>query len=195
MIGARIAFTTVVLVRSYSLYSGVISDDTEIWVEVEEDIHFEKKPQRVSVGESMKKITFDKISDTIRACCTSLVKTFRGLKTGDMPNNIKIEFGLQLDNEGNVYLTTGVVAVYNSRGEKIETIVVPEGPANVCFGGKDKHTLFITARTSLYSLRMSRPSLQDKRFRSMGARLLDYLKKWRKHEWNERDKRTFEPRG
>jgi gluconolactonase len=62
--------------------------------------------------------------------------------------------GMTIDNEGNVYLTTDVVAVYNSSGEKIETIAVPERPSNVCFGGRDKQTLFVTARTSLYSLRM-----------------------------------------
>lgn len=62
--------------------------------------------------------------------------------------------GMTIDNEGNVYLTTKVVAVYNKKGKKIETIEVPEGPANVCFGGKDKQTLFITARTSLYAVRM-----------------------------------------
>jgi gluconolactonase len=61
--------------------------------------------------------------------------------------------GMAIDNEGNIYLTTDVVTVYNKNGEKIETIKVPEQPANVCFGGKDKQTLFITARTSLYSVR------------------------------------------
>jgi gluconolactonase len=62
--------------------------------------------------------------------------------------------GMTIDNQGNIYLTTDVVAVYNSKGEKIETIQIPETPANVTFGGKDKRTLFITARTSLYSVRM-----------------------------------------
>ncbi len=62
--------------------------------------------------------------------------------------------GMTIDSEGNIYLTTDVVAVYNTEGEKIETIKVPEGPANVTFGGKDKKTLFITARTSLYAVRM-----------------------------------------
>ena len=62
--------------------------------------------------------------------------------------------GMTIDNKGNIYLTTNAVAVYNKKGEKIETIKVPEGPANVTFGGKDKKTLFITARTSLYSVRM-----------------------------------------
>ena len=62
--------------------------------------------------------------------------------------------GMTIDNEGNLYLTTNAVLVYNKKGEKIETIEVPEGPANVTFGGKDKKTLFITARTSLYCIRM-----------------------------------------
>ena len=62
--------------------------------------------------------------------------------------------GVTTDNQGNVYLTTKVVAVYNKKGEKIEEIEVPEQPANVTFGGRDKKTLFITARTSLYAVRM-----------------------------------------
>jgi len=62
--------------------------------------------------------------------------------------------GLTMDTEGNVYLTGNAVTVYNSDGIKIETIKVPETAANVCFGGKDNRTLYITARTSLYSIRM-----------------------------------------
>ena len=62
--------------------------------------------------------------------------------------------GMTIDNEGNIYLTTRAVAVYNKNGEKIEEIKVPEGPANVTFGGSDNQTLFITARTSLYSVKM-----------------------------------------
>jgi gluconolactonase len=61
--------------------------------------------------------------------------------------------GMTIDNEGNIYLTTSVVVVYNKKGEKIEAIELPEWPSNVCFGGKDGQTLFITARTSLYSVR------------------------------------------
>ncbi len=62
--------------------------------------------------------------------------------------------GMTIDEQGNVYLTTSAVLVYNGKGELIETIEVPERPANVTFGGKDKQTLFITARTSLYSIPM-----------------------------------------
>ena len=63
--------------------------------------------------------------------------------------------GMTIDNEGNVYLTGRGVTVFNSAGEKIEHIDIDAGwTANVCFGGPDRHTLFITAQTSLYSLRM-----------------------------------------
>ncbi len=62
--------------------------------------------------------------------------------------------GMTIDSEGNVYLTTKVVAVYDKDGQKIESITVPEQPANVTFGGTDNQTLFITARTSLYAVKM-----------------------------------------
>lgn len=63
--------------------------------------------------------------------------------------------GMTIDNEGNVYLTGKGVSVYNSKGEKIEQIDVPESwTANVCFGGKEQDTLFITASKGFYSLQM-----------------------------------------
>jgi gluconolactonase len=62
--------------------------------------------------------------------------------------------GMTLDEHGNLYLTAAAVSVYDAAGNKIQTIEVPEKPSNVCFAGPDKKTLFITARTSLYSLRM-----------------------------------------
>ncbi|MHC5060248.1 MAG: SMP-30/gluconolactonase/LRE family protein, partial [Planctomycetota bacterium] len=62
--------------------------------------------------------------------------------------------GMTIDNEGNIYFTTDEVKVYNSKGKLKEIIDIPERPANVTFGGKDKRTLFITAQTSLYSIKM-----------------------------------------
>lgn len=62
--------------------------------------------------------------------------------------------GMTIDSEGNLYLTTGgAVQVFDKTGERIETIAVPEGPTNVAFAGRDKQTLFITARTSLYAVK------------------------------------------
>lgn len=63
--------------------------------------------------------------------------------------------GMTIDEQGNVYFTLGpAVTVYDKTGKKIETISVPENCTNVCFGGKDMKTLFITAGTSLYSISM-----------------------------------------
>jgi gluconolactonase len=62
--------------------------------------------------------------------------------------------GMTIDADGNLYLTRAGVLVFDKTGRKIATIEVPEQPANVCFGGTDRKTLFITARTGLYSVRM-----------------------------------------
>ncbi len=62
--------------------------------------------------------------------------------------------GMTIDNRGNVYLTTKVIAVYNAKGKRIDEIEVPEQPANATFAGADNRTLFITARTSLYAVDM-----------------------------------------
>ncbi|HEY1065223.1 MAG TPA: SMP-30/gluconolactonase/LRE family protein, partial [Pirellulales bacterium] len=62
--------------------------------------------------------------------------------------------GMTVDVKGNLYTTHNGVNVYSPDGKLIERIKTPEGPANVCFGGDDMRTLFITARTSLYSVRM-----------------------------------------
>ncbi len=61
--------------------------------------------------------------------------------------------GLTIDNEGNVYLTGKGVTVFDKTGKQIQQIEVPEGwTANVCFGGKDRKTLFITVRKGLYAI-------------------------------------------
>jgi gluconolactonase len=63
--------------------------------------------------------------------------------------------GMTVDEDGNVYLTGKGVTVFNSRGEQIDHIDVPEPwTANITFGGKDRRTLFITASKSVYTLGM-----------------------------------------
>jgi len=62
--------------------------------------------------------------------------------------------GMSIDNNGNVYLTSGKVWVYNPDGELIKEIECSESPSNVCFGGKKRNILFITARKSVYTLEM-----------------------------------------
>ncbi|MBN2412508.1 SMP-30/gluconolactonase/LRE family protein [candidate division KSB1 bacterium] len=68
--------------------------------------------------------------------------------------------GMTIDNLGNVYLTNKAVSVFAADGVKIGEIAAPERPANVCFGGKNKDILFITARTSLYAIKMQVKGVQ-----------------------------------
>ena len=63
--------------------------------------------------------------------------------------------GMTIDEDGNVYLTGRGVTAFDKEGKKVAQIDVPEPwTANVTFGGKDRHTLFITASKSLYAIRM-----------------------------------------
>ena len=64
--------------------------------------------------------------------------------------------GMTIDDAGDLYLTGNGVTIFDKTGKPIGHVDVPEKwSANVCFGGKDRKTLFITASTSLYSIRMS----------------------------------------
>jgi gluconolactonase len=65
--------------------------------------------------------------------------------------------GMTLDEQGNLYLTNRQgVTVFNAQGEQIEQIPTGAGwTANVCFGGVDMRTLFITAMDGLYTIRMN----------------------------------------
>jgi len=63
--------------------------------------------------------------------------------------------GMTLDDQGNVYLTGRGVTVYNPKGEKIAYIELPDKQTtNLCFGGKNKDELFITAVKGIYMLKM-----------------------------------------
>ncbi|GAA4795829.1 SMP-30/gluconolactonase/LRE family protein [Olivibacter ginsenosidimutans] len=63
--------------------------------------------------------------------------------------------GMTIDRAGNLYLTGNGITVYNTRGEKIAHIPVPNRTSNVCFGGKQRDLLFITARDKVFTLKMN----------------------------------------
>jgi len=66
--------------------------------------------------------------------------------------------GMKVDVEGRVYCTgPGGVWVFGPDGSHLGTIRPPELPANLAFGGPDRRTLFMTARTSVYSTRVKVP--------------------------------------
>lgn len=63
--------------------------------------------------------------------------------------------GIRLDEKGNIYVTAKGVAVYTPDGKPLHTIEISETPANCAFGDADFQTLYITARTSLYRVRLN----------------------------------------
>ena len=58
------------------------------------------------------------------------------------------------DSHGNVYIAAGQIWVYDPSGKLLDTIAVPERPLQLVFDGAEQQTLFIAARTSLYSVRI-----------------------------------------
>ena len=63
--------------------------------------------------------------------------------------------GMKVDMEGRVYSTgPGGCWVFDSAGNHLGTIELPELPANCAWGGPDNKTMLFTARTSVYTMRM-----------------------------------------
>ena len=63
--------------------------------------------------------------------------------------------GMTLDSKGNIYLTGKGVTIFDPSGKQVGHIPIAEPwTANVCFGGKDGKTLFVTASKSVYTVAM-----------------------------------------
>lgn len=69
--------------------------------------------------------------------------------------------GFRLDTDGNLWSSAadGVHCIAPS-GDLLGKILVPELVSNVCFGGRAKHELFITATTSVYRITLNRQGVQ-----------------------------------
>ncbi len=69
--------------------------------------------------------------------------------------------GFRLDTDGNIWTSAGDgVHCISAEGELLGKIKVPEVVSNVCFGGRAKHQLYITATTSLYMITLNRQGIQ-----------------------------------
>lgn len=63
--------------------------------------------------------------------------------------------GIRVDELGNIWAAcSDGVRIYSSEGKLLDTIKFPEQPANLCFGSEDGKTLFVTARTGVYHVRV-----------------------------------------
>jgi gluconolactonase len=76
---------------------------------------------------------------------------------------------MKVDQEGRVYCTgPGGCWVFEPSGALIGVIRLPEYPANCAWGGPDRRTMFFTANTSIYSMRMKTPGTQIPRAAGAG---------------------------
>jgi len=68
--------------------------------------------------------------------------------------------GMKLDSQGNVYCCgPGGIHVFNPEAVDLGVIRVPEYTANMAFGDDDLRSLYITASTSVYRIRVRVPGL------------------------------------
>lgn len=63
--------------------------------------------------------------------------------------------GLRVDVKGNLYVAAKGIAVYSPEGKRLAAFEIPETPANCAFGDPDYQTLYVTAVTSVYRLRLN----------------------------------------
>jgi len=68
--------------------------------------------------------------------------------------------GMKVDIKGNIYCTgPGGLWVIDSNGQRLGRIMLPEIPSNLAWGDTDRRTLYITARSSIYRLRLAVPGI------------------------------------
>jgi gluconolactonase len=70
--------------------------------------------------------------------------------------------GIRVDKKGNLYGSgPGGVWIISPDGKHLGTVKVPERVANVAWGGKDAKTLYITASTSIYRIKLKIPGVRN----------------------------------
>lgn len=63
--------------------------------------------------------------------------------------------GMKVDEKGNLYVAAKAITVYSREGKLLGKIEIAETPSNCAFGDADLETLYVTARTSVYKLRLN----------------------------------------
>lgn len=63
--------------------------------------------------------------------------------------------GVRADDDGNIFVAGKDILIYSPKGELIRTIKLPERPSNLAFGDSELKTIYITAQTSVYRVRLN----------------------------------------
>ena len=71
--------------------------------------------------------------------------------------------GLKVDVSGNLYVCgPGGIWILAADGTHLGTLRLPEAPHNLAFGGDDDRTLYVTALTGVYRLRLDVPGIRPR---------------------------------
>jgi len=62
--------------------------------------------------------------------------------------------GIRSDEKGNLYIAAKGLLIYTSEGKLIRQVPLAEKPSNLAFGDPDLQSLYVTARSSVYRLRL-----------------------------------------
>jgi gluconolactonase len=69
--------------------------------------------------------------------------------------------GIKVDQKGNVYVSgPGGLWIFSPEGKHLGTLKGPEHPHNMAWGDDDGKTLYLTAQTSIYRIRLNVPGVQ-----------------------------------
>jgi gluconolactonase len=69
--------------------------------------------------------------------------------------------GMKVDHQGNLYVCgPGGIWLLSPTGEHLGTLHLPESPHNLAWGDEDGRTLYITALTSIYRIRLAIPGIR-----------------------------------
>jgi gluconolactonase len=71
-----------------------------------------------------------------------------------VPKTEGVPDGIEVDEKGNVYVAAAEVNIFSPNGERLGTLQTAEKPSNLVFGDGDLKALYITARTTLYRVRL-----------------------------------------
>jgi gluconolactonase len=101
------------------------------------------------------------VADTEGLCIRAFdVAEDGSVSNGRMFCELPYPDGMAIDNRGYVWCTAeDGVRVFTPSGELVHTVIAPQAPANCAFGDEDGKTLYITARTGLYKVRVVTPGM------------------------------------
>jgi gluconolactonase len=117
-------------------------------------ICFSPDESKLYVNESQQRIIY--VWDVVNDSVISNRRTFASIPVTGYAD------GMKIDSAGNLFCAgPRGIWVYSPAGVILDTILVTETPSNCNWGGADRKTLFITAQTSLYRIRLSTTGVKE----------------------------------